>query len=406
MRDRNDLVLQSAAPTPTPAGAVRPTATPGAATVMSIAAGAASTDREVVVEATVTASSDACSMPRVGGSSSRTSPAPSRSCCPSGTTASGRRSSRSAGRDDGHGVRGASAPRDGRRSARWDASPSTPLRLLRRPGRGPRLAAGRGHAAGSTTSTSSAIDGERSCVVGSARRPIVGQAGAGIPVDRVIEGRTAAIVGIVRRPTRPRPTSGASILPRSAADLDVGGGWRLGRARGRPGRAAARPAVATGGRGRSDGIAGADRLRGGRRPGRSGDPRGPPRPRRWRRPGPRSGWVHARRWHGGRHGRARPARRCELLALIEPDDVVNVDRHRRSDRRGLGRVHERPGSPRASRRPGRADLGGDAVTDPAATPPAAGGTVDLAGFDLPGPGPAGLAGIGTAGPPDRPSPSR
>ena len=85
----------------------------------------------------------------------------------------------------------------------------------------------------------------------------------------------------------------------------------------------------------------------------------------------------------------------ELLALIEPDDVVNVTGTvvrtddgwivTTSDPGALGRAGD-PVAPTSA---------GDAATDPAETPPTTGGTVDLAGFDLPGTGPAGLAGIGT-----------
>ena len=61
-------------------------------------------------------------------------------------------------------------------------------------------------------------------VVGAARLVVIGQPGAGIPVERVLEGHSIDVVGIVR-PAYPsasdrRPT----ILPRSRGDLVVGGG--------------------------------------------------------------------------------------------------------------------------------------------------------------------------------------
>ena len=59
-------------------------------------------------------------------------------------------------------------------------------------------------------------------VVGAHGSPIVGQAGAGIPVDRVIEGATATVVGIVRAAYPSASDKRASILPRSPADLQVG----------------------------------------------------------------------------------------------------------------------------------------------------------------------------------------
>ena len=95
-------------------------------------------------------------------------------------------------------------------------------------------------------------------IVGSARLPIVGQAGAGIPFDRVIEGRTATVVGIVRAAYPSASDKRASILPRSTADLQVGAATTapagagtattvdaVGSAAGRPRRAASGPVTSS-----------------------------------------------------------------------------------------------------------------------------------------------------------------
>ena len=58
-------------------------------------------------------------------------------------------------------------------------------------------------------------------VVGSARLPIVGQAGAGIPVDRVIEGRQ-------RHRRRDRP-GGLIRRPRTSVPRSCPGPWRISR---------------------------------------------------------------------------------------------------------------------------------------------------------------------------------
>jgi hypothetical protein len=60
-------------------------------------------------------------------------------------------------------------------------------------------------------------------VVGAARLVVVGQPGAGIPVERVVEGRAVDVVGIVR-PAYPSATDRRpTILPRSRGDIRVGG---------------------------------------------------------------------------------------------------------------------------------------------------------------------------------------
>jgi hypothetical protein len=75
--------------------------------------------------------------------------------------------------------------------------------------------------------------------LGGARMPIVGQAGARIPVTAVAEGRRVAIVGIARRPTSTATDRRFAVLPRSSADIAT----LSGPARGGP---AAGPASAPG----------------------------------------------------------------------------------------------------------------------------------------------------------------
>ena len=60
-------------------------------------------------------------------------------------------------------------------------------------------------------------------LVGGRRVPILGLAGAGIPSSALAEGRTATIVGIVRRPYPSATDRRFAVLPRSAADLTLGG---------------------------------------------------------------------------------------------------------------------------------------------------------------------------------------
>jgi hypothetical protein len=60
-------------------------------------------------------------------------------------------------------------------------------------------------------------------LVGGQRIPISGLAGARIPPATLIEGRTATIVGIVRRPYPSATDRRFAIVPRSAADVAIGG---------------------------------------------------------------------------------------------------------------------------------------------------------------------------------------
>jgi hypothetical protein len=84
----------------------------------------------------------------------------------------------------------------------------------------------------------------------------------------------------------------------------------------------------------------------------------------------------------------------EQLALVEPDDIVNVVgivTRRATDWIVIASAPDaigRAGDPIATIEDGPSD---PETSDPAAPP----SLVDLAGFDLPGTGPAGLAGLGT-----------
>jgi hypothetical protein len=60
-------------------------------------------------------------------------------------------------------------------------------------------------------------------LVGGARVPIAGLAGASIPSAALIEGRTATVVGIVRRPYPSATDRRFAIVPRSPADVTIGG---------------------------------------------------------------------------------------------------------------------------------------------------------------------------------------
>jgi hypothetical protein len=83
-------------------------------------------------------------------------------------------------------------------------------------------------------------------VVGAARLVVVGQPGAGIPVEVVVEGRSIDVVGIVR-PAYPSATDRRpTVLPRSRGDLTIGGAT-AGAAAGRGTTSAADGGGGTGG---------------------------------------------------------------------------------------------------------------------------------------------------------------
>ncbi|HEY8799857.1 MAG TPA: hypothetical protein VIM20_04605, partial [Candidatus Limnocylindrales bacterium] len=60
-------------------------------------------------------------------------------------------------------------------------------------------------------------------LVGGQRIPVSGLAGARIPSTTLVEGRTATIVGIVRRPYPSATDRRFAIVPRSPADIKLGG---------------------------------------------------------------------------------------------------------------------------------------------------------------------------------------
>jgi hypothetical protein len=60
-------------------------------------------------------------------------------------------------------------------------------------------------------------------LVGGARVPILGLAGAGIPSSALAEGRTATITGIVRRPYPTATDRRFAVIPRSSSDIQAGG---------------------------------------------------------------------------------------------------------------------------------------------------------------------------------------
>ena len=97
-------------------------------------------------------------------------------------------------------------------------------------------------------------------VVGAARLVVVGQPGAGIPVEGVVEGRSVEVVGVVR-PAYPSATDRRpTILPRSRGDIRVGaptgGSAAAGAATGARGDAGSGPGSA-GSAGARDGTSAA-----------------------------------------------------------------------------------------------------------------------------------------------------
>ena len=66
--------------------------------------------------------------------------------------------------------------------------------------------------------------GEPEIAVGTGRVVIVGQAGAGTPVEVMVKGRTATVTGIVRRPYPTATDRRFTILPRRRSDVTVDGG--------------------------------------------------------------------------------------------------------------------------------------------------------------------------------------
>jgi hypothetical protein len=89
-------------------------------------------------------------------------------------------------------------------------------------------------------------------VVGASRVVVIGQSGAGIPVESVPTGRLATVTGIVRRPYPSATDRRFAILPRNRTDLRVD-----------PGSSAGSGARATGGTGTGSGTSGTGSAAGG-----------------------------------------------------------------------------------------------------------------------------------------------
>ncbi len=390
-RDRNDLRLQSAAPTPTPSGSPRQSASAGHRDAISIAQALRQPDRPLAIEATVTAGASLLD-------------------------ASGRRIVV----QDATGAieillpTGSSRPAVGARF-RFEGkvgtaygSPRLRATDVDRLAAGPPISALRLFAAPTAShlwrlvTVTGRIDdvhklGDRwraELVVGGSRVPIVGQPGSGIDVDRVVEGRTATVTGIVRAAYPSASDKRAAILPRASADLHV--------------------EAATGSA--SSSTSGGSPTDGSQTPVPDGSPlagdaaAAPVA-------APDVDLIELADFDGravrvggivvdvaatgfrlddgtaiGTIGLSGPA--LELLALIEPGDVVNVEGTVVRSDDGLTVTTADPGSIAMTGDPvaeGDTTMPPEAVVPPA-SPPA---TLSLAGFDLPGTGSTDLAAIGT-----------
>jgi len=239
-------------------------------------------------------------------------------------------------------------------------------------------------------------------IVGVARIPIVGQPGAGIPVEKVVEGRTASVTGIVRAAYPSAADKRAAVLPRSLSDIRIGPG-----AGGTAGTASTAPGP------RASGSAGSGRTATGRAsPGDVADAPTIPDvdldglaqaegrlvrvgglvvdlgPDRFRiDDGTAVGTI------------VLTGAALDLLVLIEPGDAVNlkgsVERTEggwvvaTADPAALARI----GDPVAAA-PVTPLAGGSPAPAPSPSPGPT-GSISLAGFQLPGTGAAGMAGAGT-----------
>jgi hypothetical protein len=82
-------------------------------------------------------------------------------------------------------------------------------------------------------------------VVGRERVPVAGLSGAGIPSTALVEGRRASVTGIVRRPYPGATDRRFAIVPRSAADIELGAVVApSGTTHGAPGASTGGPAAA------------------------------------------------------------------------------------------------------------------------------------------------------------------
>lgn len=389
-RDRSDVTLRAAAPARGASATPTPSATKGAATVNSIAQALRVTDRLVTIEATVTAATallDATGRRIVVQDATGAVEV----LLPTG---SGHPAVGSRLRLEGRMGTAYGSPR--LRATNVDriaaAAPIVPLRLFAAPTPA--------HLWRLVTITGRIGEvhklGDRwraDLVVGGGQIPIVGQPGAGIPFDRMIAGRIASITGIVRAAYPSAADRRASILPRSPADVQVGPatGSSSGAASTASTGGAAGPTAS--GAPSSDGPSGAsvpdldlDQLAGSEgRVVRVGGLVVDLGPDRFRiDDGTALGTIVLT-------GQAQ-----ELLALVEPGDAVNVTGTVVRTDDGWAVSTSDPAALSRAGDPVAADPATAGATDGSASsaaPAGPVGTFSLAGFDLPGTGAAGAAGL-------------
>ncbi len=223
LRDRADLQLlgpgspPSPGVTPTPRPSPRPSPTPEK---MSVSRAVLTKDRAVTIEATVTADVsllDASGRRLIAedGSGAIELYLPAGAAAPP----SGRRIAA-----DGTVVRAYGAPRLRVTAVRviGGGNPRPPLELHSAPGPAHEWRLVR--LSGVVVDVHRLGDRWRAdLVVGRARIPVSGLSGAHISVDSLVEGRRAVVVGIVRRPYPNAADRRFAILPRSPADIAMGG---------------------------------------------------------------------------------------------------------------------------------------------------------------------------------------
>ncbi len=211
--------LGGSSPSPGPSSSPSPTARPSESTIRTIAAAILAGSGQVTIEGSITTSAallDATKRRVIV--QDRT--AAIEVLLPSGTTAP---SIGATVRVSGEVGRAYGAPRIKATTIRRDGTNLvTPIELRVAPGAAHewRLVRVRGdvlevHKSGNRWTAE--------LLIGGARIPIAGLAGAGIPVAALTEGRTATIVGIVRRPYPSATDRRFAIVPRSPRDLTIGG---------------------------------------------------------------------------------------------------------------------------------------------------------------------------------------
>jgi len=222
-RDRADLVTSAPAPSPSPSpsGSAGPSAPPSAGMASPIAQALGQAGRQVAIDATVTATTtlldatgrrivvqDATGAVEVLLPAGVARPAVGSRIRVAGTMGTAYGSPR---------LRATSVDRLG------DGTVIVPLRLFAAPTSA--------HLWRLVTVTGRIADvrklGDRwrvELIVGGVRIPIVGQPGAGIPVERVAEGRTVWVIGIVRAAYPSAGDKRAAILPRSPSDIGASPG--------------------------------------------------------------------------------------------------------------------------------------------------------------------------------------